>query len=82
MPDRAKSPRLQPYSAEAICEKCGHDDIGTRYEADSSHYGCPIGKEMRTSYGPEHISRWCQRCHFHWEEGTLPTPTTSKLPNA
>lgn len=69
MPDVVRAP-LPQFNAEATCAKCGHDDIRTNYQPDTSHYDCPIAKEMQTSYGPEHLTRCCQRCHFQWEEAT------------
>ena len=62
---------LPPFDEVASCSKCGSSVVTAKHEADTSHYGCPLGHQQKTIYGPEHIVRHCQRCHFEWEERTL-----------
>jgi 5-methylcytosine-specific restriction endonuclease McrA len=59
---------LPPFDTDAHCPKCGHDNVRVTYEKNTSHYRCPIALELETSFGPEHLVRCCQRCHFTWEE--------------
>ncbi len=62
---------LPQFNASSVCKKCGYDVILTIYQEDTAHYSCPLGQSLRSNYGPEHLSRICQRCRYLWEEQCL-----------
>lgn len=62
---------LPPFNPAAICPKCGHGDVSTRYEESyctstwSTTNRCPARGEG------EHIDRQCRRCQYRWAEAPL-----------
>jgi hypothetical protein len=68
---------LPPYDPDVACSKCGHDDVGTQYQANAHHVAgsrCPLADlrdpECCTA---EHHHRTCQRCGYLWPESVKET---------
>lgn len=57
---------MKPYNKDAICPKCGGDDIGSSYQKGNSWHDsyCPANMN-------EHICRYCRNCHYRWPEEPL-----------
>lgn len=66
-------PTYPPFDPNAVCPKCGHEDVGT------AHYEAGRGPSMAASYvfEPERLHRTCRRCHFDWPEAVL-TPEATR----
>ena len=64
--------RLGRYNPDAICPKCGHDEVGTFHHDSSS----PMDKFWPDLEDREYLSRTCRRCHYEWAE--CPTPKRKK----
>lgn len=62
------SKMLDPFDPEQICSKCGHDEIETVYQPDSSHAECALGRRLGTRHAGEHLERRCRRCSYRWEQ--------------
>lgn len=68
---------MKTYDEAAICPKCGHGQIATRYhEADM--WGC------RTCAGvtAEHLRRGCERCYYSWNEAPIHPEPEKEKPDA
>jgi Zn ribbon nucleic-acid-binding protein len=60
---------LPTFDAEAVCSKCGHDDIGARWHVDGwQQHDC--GK-LLSNRRVEHLHRHCRRCGHEWAEAPL-----------
>lgn len=60
--------RLPPFDQDAVCRKCGHDQVVTIYAAKGCQYPHVCGVPWN---GGEHLDRVCQRCHYQWAEAVL-----------
>lgn len=68
----ATLPALNP---EAICPKCGHDDVYMGY----MRQGCPSPARCGVRWdGGEHMDRVCQRCHYQWAEAVMQPPAAGQ----
>ena len=59
--EKATAP-LPPYSADACCPKCHHDDVATKYFTGREH-DAPLGVPR------EHLGRTCRRCGYAFVQG-------------
>jgi hypothetical protein len=50
------------------CEKCGSQNIGTRWHASGRH--CSWFQRYDRALG-EHLHRTCRCCEFHWADAVL-----------
>lgn len=55
-------PELKPYNPRAVCPKCSHRVITTRYHAKPE----PLQICATEGVEGEHMHRKCQRCGFEW----------------
>lgn len=63
---------LPPYDPEAICPKCGHEEVTVAYVASHTSYSSPrCGGTHLTHKYTEHLDRHCQRCHYEWAESVI-----------
>lgn len=67
MDDRAAvNKTLPPLNVDAVCPKCGFDDIAMHHRnGDECNHGACDWHEQ------EHILRVCQRCRYDWPEATI-----------
>ncbi len=56
-----------PYDSHGACPKCGSTNVNTHY--CDGHY-CSLHQGTWPP-PPEHLDRFCQRCHYGWVERCL-----------
>jgi hypothetical protein len=65
------APNMKHFDPEAICPKCGGDDIGVQYCGQGGKVYCTL-----PWHKPALIHRYCQRCHYDWSEVPLDAEET------
>ena len=58
---------MERFNADAICPKCGHDQVGVFWCAG----GCYTFRQQDECCKTEHLHRTCQRCRYTWCEACL-----------
>jgi hypothetical protein len=61
--------KLKPFTPEASCPKCGHQEIRNTWEEAVDP--CGINACKAHPGKPERIVRVCQSCRYSWEEAPL-----------
>ena len=59
------APNMKKFDPEAVCPKCGSDDIGTHYCYEGKVYCKPPWHKAAL------LHRCCKRCHYEWNEAPL-----------
>lgn len=63
---------LPPFNAEAICPKCGGEEIGIYYSRNRYHCSYDCGNELPwQDREVAHMERKCRRCGYRWIEAPL-----------
>ena len=65
---------MEAFNSAATCPKCGHDTVGTQYQAPH-HAACD---DTCRDKKPERLERRCERCRYWWDERCADVPAPSE----
>lgn len=61
---------LPPFNPEAVCPKCGSEQISTRWKRANAGQAMPLSEAVHLGVS-EWLMRHCARCEFNWDEACL-----------
>lgn len=61
---------LPPFNPEAVCPKCGSDQIATRWKWAKIGQTIPLSDAVQAGES-EWLMRHCGRCQLNWDEACV-----------